>query len=924
MPLLTGSRIGPYEVTGLIGAGGMGEVYRARDTRLNRDVALKILPDLFAADPDRLARFKREAQVLASLNHPNIAAIYGFEDGPAEAGPYVPEGVGAGFSRPVQALVLEFVNGPTLADRIADGPLPIDEALPIARQIAEALEAAHEQGIVHRDLKPANIKVRPDGTVKVLDFGLAKVFEGAPATAGTALSMSPTITSPAATRIGVILGTAAYMSPEQARGKPVDKRSDLWAFGCVLYEMLAGQRAFGGDDVTDTLAAIVRGEPEWARLPHNTPVRIRATVKRCLEKDLRRRLRDIGDARLDIEDTLTGAADPAGITSGDVAHGREKVAWIAASVAIIALVGMTGRSYFGSALGETPAYVASIDAPVDATFTYPGSPAAFMALSPDGRRIVFSAAGTLPSAAGSATAASMLWIRDLDSTVARPRPGTTGTPGYLCWSPDGRSVAFRAQGQLKKVDISGGPPTVLSDEAGQGGCSWNADGVIIFRPRANGPLHRVSASGGTIAPVTTLDASAAETTHAFPSFLPDGRRFLYSAVGGGRAMTYVGALDAADRTFVMQGAGNVHFSRGHLLFVRDRTLLAQAFDPATLRVAGDPMSIAQDVSLGSAVGGGEIEGGAFAVSPSGLLAYRTGSAELLSRLIWFDRSGRLARAVSDIGDYIDLELSPDRTRAAVGALDPARRTRDVWVFDVVRGLRTTRVTFDAPSEQAPVWSPDATRIAFLSNTGAALSEVRAKDATGSGPAELLGQGNPRSWSPNGRYLIATVRNDLWLLPVGTGETPVPLMETPFAENFGQFSSDGRWIAFHSNESGRNEVYVIPFPGPGPKERVSPSGGVYPRWRRDGAELFYLNDDNNTLVAVSVDGRGSTFKVGELRPLFEIHPRIAGYPYDVSADGQRFLVNTLVEEGDITARAGPNAAGRNPITLVVNWPALLQP
>ncbi len=530
MTLSLGTRIGPYEVVAAIGAGGMGEVYRATDTHLGRDVAIKVLPEAFAHDAERLARFEREARTLAALNHPNIAAVYGLEKDPA-------------------ALVMELIEGPTLADRIAHGAIPLEEALAIARQIAEALEAAHEHGIIHRDLKPANVKVRSDGTVKVLDFGLAKAME--PAGAGTAIvSQSPTITTPAMTMAGVILGTAAYMSPEQAKGRPADKRSDLWAFGCVLYEMLTGQRAFGGADVTDTLAFVITKEPDWTRLPATTPPSIRRLLRRALEKDRKRRLSDAADARLEIEDDRVDS---------DAAHQhrpakRQRLAWVAAGVfLVIAAVSLPFAVVHvrESVPEERPI---RFDVLMPEKVNVVGAPPA---ISPDGTHLAFAA---------SLGGRTQLWLRRIDSTVVQPLAGTDGAD-YPFWSPDSRSIAFFAGGKLRKIDASGGPPQTLCDAPVSRGGDWNQDGVIVFAPTASGPLHRVASSGGTSTPLTMLDVANGEISHRNPAFLPDGRHFVFMVQAAeDKQGIHVGSLDAPGHSLLLNTASSgAYAAPGYLL-----------------------------------------------------------------------------------------------------------------------------------------------------------------------------------------------------------------------------------------------------------------------------------------------------------------------------------------------------------------------
>jgi tRNA A-37 threonylcarbamoyl transferase component Bud32 len=688
MTLAAGTRIGPYEIQAPLGAGGMGEVYRARDTKLARDVALKILPDDVIHDAARVARFQREAQLLAALNHPHIAQIYGFED-----------------STEIRALVMELVEGPTLADLIAArgagpfGPaetpakaagLPLDEALPIARQIAEALEAAHEQGIVHRDLKPANIKVRPDGTVKVLDFGLAKLREGvgrdfSPAgSKDPAYTHSPTITSPALmTGVGVILGTAAYMAPEQARGKEVDKRADIWAFGCVLYEMLTGRRLFAADEVSDTLAMVLMKEVDWTPLPVSTPTAIRTLLRRCLENDRKRRLPDIGVARLEIDEAVTASAAAPAVGAQREIVRRPRVASGVAVLASILAVSLAAL-HFSEAPPEVPAPIRfSVTPPTGMVLS-----GAAQWLSPDGRHLAFRVAPP-PGTPGFAV---RLAVRSFDEANARILDGTEGVANAF-WSPDSRLLAFFAAGKLQKIDVTGGPPQVICDAPLQGlasGGTWSRDGTILFGIGTFGSgLFRVSSGGGVPVQVTKPDGRSDGGSHRRPSFLPDGRHFLYvvTSISGGNSVN-LGSLDGQPSKPVLQTDANAIYAAGFLFFVRERTLLAQPFDPNRLETTGDPLVVAQNVET--------LSGNAFAAfsaSDTGTVSYRSGSSGgVVSQLVWFDRGGRRLGTVGEPADQAEVQLSPDANRVAVSVFDPDRRARDLWIYDLARdGLRTRRL-----------------------------------------------------------------------------------------------------------------------------------------------------------------------------------------------------------------------------------------
>jgi Tol biopolymer transport system component len=901
-----GRRIGPYQIAARIGAGGMGEVYRAHDTKLRRDVAIKMLPDVFTTDPERLARFEREARMLAALNHPHIGAIYGFEE--ADGFP---------------ALILELVEGETLSDRVARGPISIDDALLIARQIAEALEAAHEKGIIHRDLKPANIKITSAGVVKVLDFGLAKIYAGEGA--GPDLLQAPTIT--AGTREGMILGTAAYMSPEQARGQVVDKRTDIWAFGCVLYEMLNGRAVFAGNTISDTIAAILECRPDWQVLPETTPATIRRLLERCLEKDSNRRLHDIADARIELDDAGTGGLDQQAIGSTTSAqHASRRLVWMiaaASTTAVVAALVAGSVLYLRRApANDTLAYRSSILLPTGITLSTVLAPNARFALSPDGRRLAF-----VGAEAGGVT---RLWVQSLDELSAQPLAGTEGAIVPF-WSPDSRFIGFKVNTTLKRIDAAGGTPLVLGDAAGgTAGATWNRDGVILFAAfGAGNPLRRISASGGAPSPATTLDVDSGETRHAFPFFLPDGRHFLFLAVGSKTAGPnspngiYVAALDSNERKLIVPGGSSAMYAQGYLFFLREQTLMAQPFNVESLELTGDAVPIAERVVTGGQTG----MAGGFSVSETGALAYQTGSAEVggqvaSTQLAWFDRNGKQIGVLGDPARSGDLELAPDGSRAAVSLFDPVQRSRDIWLFDIARGLRT-RFTFEPADETTLIWSPDGSRVVFNARRNGPL-DLYQKASSGAGVEEGLLTGcldkYPMGWTPDGRFILFMVTApktglDLWVLPLFGDRKPFPFLQTQFNEINSRFSPDGRWIAYSSNESGRYEVYVAPFPGPGGKWQVSTAGGDWPRWRRDGKEIFYVAPaPDEKLMAAVVNGGGSAFEVGAVQPLFDMRGEAPNQSrmYDVSPDGQRFLVNTLAEE-----------AASAPITLVVNWRALLK-
>jgi eukaryotic-like serine/threonine-protein kinase len=888
--IAVGAKLGPYEIVSALGVGGMGEVYRAIDTRLKRQVAVKVLPAAFTADSDRLARFQREAEVLASINHPNIASIHGLEDAGG-----------------IKALVLELVEGPTLADRIAQGPIPLTEALRIALQIAEALEAAHEQGIIHRDLKPANIKVRGDGTVKVLDFGLAKAMEPT-GTQRNDVTHSPTL-SMHATQAGIVLGTAAYMSPEQAAGKPVDKRSDLWAFGVVLLEMLTGRSPFAGETAPETMAAVMMREPDWSRLPPDTPATITKLLHRCLEKDRKSRLPDVAVARLDIEDTLAGRVDAPVMAK---APAQQPYARWKAMSALGAAVLAGGAVGVAIVLGLRPAPAEALVTRSEISTPSSSAPTHFV-LSPDGRRLAF-IAGT--------NNVMQLWVRALDQVSGQPLAGTDGAT-YPFWAPDSRALGFFAEGKLKRVDLTGGAPQILADGNGGGG-TWSTDGVIVFGAGPGRPLMRVPAGGGTAVEVTHTQVGG----DLGPQFLPDGR-ILYLHVGGdGLGQVLVTSLGGGEPVPVVQStSAAVYAAPGYLLRVSQGVLTAQRFDPAPAVLSGDPIPVAQAVV--------ENNGGyrsAFSVSPAGIVAHRGGVAGGVRQLLWMDRAGKPLATLGPPDDAApsSFALSPDGQRMAIAR--NVQSNPDIWITDVTREV-ATRFSFDPAAEYSPIWSPDGSQIVFrsLNRKDFGSSDLFVKPANGSAderPFLVTPQPKtPLDWSRDGRFVLYAAldpktRSDLWALPTDGGAKPVPIVQTAFDETQGQFSPDTRWVAYTSNESGRDEVYLRPFPDAGGKWQVSAGGGSQPRWRQDGRELFYIAVDAKLMaVPIAAAPQERAVTVGTPTPLFVTRlasgPGISlsGYQsralYAITSDG-RFLMNTTLE-----------ADRQSPIILVQNWQQLLK-
>jgi eukaryotic-like serine/threonine-protein kinase len=870
-----------YEVLSLLGVGGMGEVYRAVDMDLGRQVAIKILPDAFASDPERLARFEREAKTLASLNHPNIAQIYGFEK-----------------SDGVRALVMELVEGATLADRIAQGPIPIDEALPIARQIAEALEAAHENGIIHRDLKPANIKLRPDATVKVLDFGLAKALEPV---AGD-VSQSPTITNAMMTRVGVLLGTAAYMSPEQARGKPVDKRSDVWAFGCVLYEMLTSKQAFRGDDITETLASVVRAEPDWEVLPADTPPNIRTLLFRCLQKDTKNRVRDAGDIVIECDQALTTPA-AAAATRPTVAF-RFSHSSLAIGLAGLLLGGFITAFAVWRLTPAPRLPVSHLTMNLPPGQRLAGLDLTAVALSPDGRRVAYAAI---------AGGRRQLYLREMDRPEGKPIAGTEGAASPF-FSPDGEWLGFFTDDALRKVPIGGGAATILARAFGFGrGASWEGDGSIVFASSSQQGLSLVSSSGGPVRLITTIDRQKGETGHRFPHHLPGGNALLFTVGTGGSwddARIEVVRLGTGDRKVLIEGGSDARYvPTGHVVYLRGGALMSVPFDLNRLEVTGSPLAIVERI-LPSTTNTGAAQA---AIADSGSLVYVSGGGRPAERtLTWVDRKGTEQPFSLPARGYEVPRLSPDGQRVALD-IDEGNKS-DVWVYEIPRGT-LTRLTLDGGGF-SPEWAPDRRKITYASGSGGG-SVVFWKTADNSASAEerLASGGNPQipaSWSPSGDTLAfmefdAVTGRDIWIVSPKDGQKPRPFLRTTFNEAALSFSPDGRWVAFQSDESGRNEVYVQPFPGPGSKVLVSIQGGAEPVWSRDGHELFYRSGDQLIAVAVMLQ---PTFRASKPQVLFEKPYWRFGFlrNYDVTSDGRRFL---FLKESE-------QAASATHIEVVLNW------
>ena len=876
MPLEPGRKLGPYEIVEPIGKGGMGEVYRARDTKLDRDVAIKALPGEFANDEERLTRFGREAKLLASLNHPNIASIHGFED-----------------SGGVKALVLELVDGLTLAERIEHGLIPVDEAIAIGKQIADALEAGHEIGVIHRDLKPANIKVKEDGTVKVLDYGLAKAL--GPESSSTPLedlSNSPTL-SHHGTQVGVILGTAAYMSPEQARGKPVDKRTDVWSFGVVLYEMLTGRRPFEGEDASLTLASVMKSDPDLAALPAEAPPHLLTVLRRCLEKSPKQRIRDIGDVRLALEGAFaaTDSSSEIGLAPQPPATSRGKRVSVGTTSLLVVAAALLAGGLVWTLLNRAPRsspapYRLSVVLPPHLALERGEAPV----LSPDGKALV------LPATDESGE--SRLFIRDLGGTEFRALPGTERA-AFPFWSPDGSKIAFAADGYLKRIELDSGDVANVCRAAGIRGGAWNQHGEILFAP-VLGPLERVAATGGEPARVTTLGTD--EFSHRFPSFLPDGRRFFYSilTISGGETRTAaISALDSKEVVHLptIVASKVLYADPGFVAFLRGDTVMGQRFDVASSTLQGEAFALASPVARSIYA----VSEGAFSMSGDGALAYR--SSTNVADLVWRDREGKKLSTTGPTEPYVHVSLAPDDRSLAVTQRGDGNTTEDVWLIDAERGA-PTRLTFtESTNNLGAAWAADSKSLIYASLTSGGVSALLRRDLART-QAEILFEPSqlviPSDISADGGNLLFTdyTNGDLWLLPTGAPTDATPILDSEFEEKEGVFSPDGRWLAYTSNESGTPEIYIQSFPELGTKYRVSNAGGSQPTWRANGRELYYLESgprrDRMMAVGIGIGAPSDTkLDVGVPRALFEAttlrHPLLRNFA--VTTDGQRFLVIT---------------------------------
>jgi serine/threonine protein kinase len=886
MAIAPGTRFNHYEILSSIGAGGMGEVYRARDTRLDREVAIKVLTPDVAKATGRLLRFEQEARAASALNHPNILTVYdiGSHDG-------------------VPFMVSELLEGCELREQLNEGALPMRRALDYAQQITAGLAVAHEKGIIHRDLKPENLFVTKDGRVKILDFGLAKLK---PQKLGRGVDSEAQTMKPL-TNPGMVMGTAGYMSPEQVRGQEVDQRSDIFSFGLILYEMLAGERAFFGITVADLMSAILREEPpEISGLNEKIGPALDRIVRRCLEKKPEQRFHSAHDLGYALE--VVASSNTSGSLQTDVlpvlpvtdspkrGGWRDYLGWLVAG--ICALIAALSLWMFWFNRSQPTAQTVRFNIlPPDKTNFCENS----FAVSPDGRLLAFCAAD--------ANGKGQLFLRPLNSFASQPLPGTQDA-ALPFWSPDGRSLAFYSESKLKRIDISGGSVQTLCAAENAGGGTWNNAGDLIITP-SGGELFRISANGGVPTPLTTLDKSRGELFHAFPQFLPDGQHFLYyaSCRQARQSGIYVSSLTDKTARLVLSSDFNAHYASGHLLFVNDGTLMGQAFDTRTMKLGGEPFQIAEQVRTYFIIP-------LFSASQNGTLAYQSGGAKS-PQLVWFDRNGKQLGTLGEAADYSNPSLAPDEKRIAVCIRDPQTKMRDIWLFDVTRGAKM-RFTFDPADDLNPIWSKDGGRI-YFSSSRKGPRDLYQKKVDAADEEEIIYSSseikNVEDISPDGRLLLYNTndtapdspnKNDLWLLPLDGERIPKPYLKSQFNEDQAAISPDGRWVAYRSFESGREEIYVATFPQIGGKWQVSSGGGDEPRWRRDGKELYFTVKDRQ-LMAAEVKSNSSAFETGVPTLLFEIQLSALGRNrYVVSGDGQRFLVSTRLDETVV------------PINVVLNW------
>jgi serine/threonine protein kinase/Tol biopolymer transport system component len=898
MGLTAGTKLGPYEIQSPLGAGGMGEVYRARDTRLDRTVAIKILPEHLSSNPDAKQRFEREARVISSLNHPNICHLYdiGSQDG-------------------VDFLVMEFLEGENLGDRLKKGPLPTDQLLKCGREICEGLEKAHKSGVVHRDLKPGNIMLTKAGT-KLMDFGLAKaVDEANPPSSGLTATIASGKASQPLTAQGTVVGTFQYISPEQLEAKEADARSDIFALGTVLYEMATGKRAFEGKTTASVIAAVMERDPApISTVQPMSPPTLDRVVKTCMAKDPDERFQTVHDVKLQLKWIVEGGSQ-AGVPAPVAARRRNREGALAATAVFCALVAAVfGFAYFHRPSNDAPAIRSSILPPANSAFLYSVATSGY-ALSADGTRLAFTAQ--------SPDGVTRIWLRPLNSTNAQELSGTDNG-GLPFWSPDGRWIGFFADGKLKKVAPEGGGVQVICDAPSGRGGTWNAQSVIVFAPSIGGPLHRVSANGGVSTPVTQLDASLGESTHRWPDFLPDGVHFLYL----GRQISdlkssaiYIGSLNELSHKKIFDSFTEAHYAApGYLVFGRRTTLFAQRFDPGSFDLTGEAVPLAQDAAIQPNI----IRTG-FSVSQTGELVYGTAAGVTDMELIVIDRSGKQLLSLETGGAINGLRLSPDGQKLAVTEGDLVNGGSAIWTYDLRSKVRS-RFTFGNAINLNPVWSPDSQQIALGSsrNETYAAFNVYLKPATGAGEEQAVHPSpvdeRPQSWSPDGKFLIVDSRRperqnntEVAILPLSGDRKPFPYLSAPSISYGGEVSRDGRWLAYTSMESGRSTVYVSSFPQPKGKWQVSPVPGLSPHWRHDGRELFFCGTDGILSAAEVTLGKDS-ITVGSVRQIFDRHVFLSAYSagYDVFPDGQRFVMSSLKPQ-----------ALHAPLTLITNWPSELK-
>ena len=900
--LSAGAKLGPYEIESALGAGGMGEVYRARDTRLERAVAIKILPPHLSSSPELKARFEREARAVSTLNHPHICHLYdiGSQDGTAY-------------------LVMEYLEGESLADRLRKGPLPLKQALESGMQITEALATAHRAGILHRDLKPGNVMLTANGA-KLLDFGLAKAVPtlGGPGSAAiSGMPSTPTMTiaelssaPKALTQRGAVVGTFQYMAPEVLQGAEADARSDIFSLGCVIYEMVTGRRAFEGKSQLSILTAILEKDPEpVSQVQPTSPAALDYVVNTCLEKNPEDRFQTAHDVKLQLKWVAQGKSERGAVA---VAAKSWRLTWIVAAGALLVALAL-GLAYFQ--IGFRPVVVvrSSVLPPPGTSFvtTMPSSGPAV--ISPDGARLAFTARDDKGKV--------LLYVRYLSLLTAQPLAGTDDAM-YPFWSADNGEIGFFAQGKLKRVSASGGPVQALCDASNGRGGAWNKDGVILFTPSVQAPLMRVPATGGTPVPATKLDFSRSENSHRWPHFLPDNQHFLFwgrNSLGSQEQDLNVGSLGSLNAKLVLKGVTAGTFASGYLLFVRDQTLMAQPFDTLRMELNGEAIPIAEQMAVNGGTGAP-----VFSASEVGTLVYQTGEAVGAWDMVWFTRDGKTGGTLGEQDRYYYPALSPDDSRLAASLFNGTQANGDIWIFDLKRGTKS-RLTFGSGSHVAPLWSPDQKTLYFASNAKG-VNHIYSKPADGSGSEETVLESPevseaPASFSPDGRYVVYTRRLlndpknssiDIWVLPLFGDRKPFPIVQTPFDDTNPAVSPAGKWLAYQSTESGQNEVYVMPFPGGGARWLVSTNGGLDPKWRRDGKELFFLDVSDN-MMAVDVDPSGAAPRFGVPHALFQavgIQRQIGTYV--VTADGKKFLVNS-----------GSTKQGIDPFTLVQNWMAALK-